>query len=102
MNINYQKQEGLPPAFFLGMLKTKDLKIIFKNKVIDYPDFEIKDGDFVLIYGKSGSGKTSLIKRLSLLNLEYEGSILLNGEEIKKLNDHKRSTYLKNLISYYA
>ncbi len=84
------------------MLKAKNLKIIIKNKVIDYPDFEIEEGDFVLIYGSSGSGKTSLIKRLSLLNLEYEGSIQLNGEEIKKLDDDKRSAYLKNLICYCA
>ena len=80
------------------MFKIKDLKVRYKNKVIDYPDFEIGYGDLVLIKGSSGIGKSSLLSILGLIKRDYEGSAEIEGREIKELSDREVSDYLSNKI----
>jgi len=46
-------------------------------------NFNLKPGDFLLINGKSGSGKTSLIRVLSGIATPNEGAVRINGEEIR-------------------
>jgi ABC-type bacteriocin/lantibiotic exporter with double-glycine peptidase domain len=52
-----------------------------KNYVIKYPSFEIKKGEWIEIRGKSGIGKTTLIRLLLGLLKPLSGSIIVNGEE---------------------
>jgi len=47
--------------------KTNKLLVIYKEKLIIYPDFEIEYGDFVLVRGSSGTGKSSLLNILGLI-----------------------------------
>jgi putative ABC transport system ATP-binding protein len=82
------------------MFKIKDLKVRYKNKVIDYPDFEIGYGDLVLIKGSSGIGKSSLLSILGLIKRDYEGSAEIEGREIKGLSEREVSDYLSNKICY--
>jgi len=57
-------------------------------------DLQIKYGAFTLINGKSGSGKTSLIRVLSGVIEPNEGSVTING---KRINDW-RSTNLNRIV----
>ena len=43
------------------------------------------------IVGKSGSGKTSLVSIIGLLNRKYSGTYLLDGVDVSALNDRARS-----------
>lgn len=45
--------------------------------------FGIEKGKFVSITGKSGSGKSTLLYLLSTMDTAFEGSIKINGEEMK-------------------
>lgn len=44
--------------------KVENLKVIYNNTCIEYPDFSIRHNDKVLILGDSGSGKSTLFKVL--------------------------------------
>jgi ABC-type bacteriocin/lantibiotic exporter with double-glycine peptidase domain len=55
-------------------------------KVLDDVSFETPAGKLVAIVGRSGSGKTVLIKCLSGLLEPTEGTILLDGIDLKTLN----------------
>ncbi len=48
------------------------------------------DHGFYLLKGGNGCGKTTLLYLLSLLDEEYEGSYLLDGQDVKKLNKKKK------------
>lgn len=48
-------------------------------------DFE--KGEFIAIMGASGSGKSTLMNILGFLDRPTEGKLLLDGEEINKLDD---------------
>lgn len=45
-------------------------------------DFEVRSGQLLLVEGKNGAGKTSLLKLLSGLRLADKGDILWNGQAI--------------------
>jgi ABC-type nitrate/sulfonate/bicarbonate transport system ATPase subunit len=48
--------------------------------------FAIDDGDFVIILGESGCGKTTLLNMLAGLELPTSGKISVDGEEIKGIH----------------
>lgn len=48
---------------------------------------------FISILGKSGSGKTTLANIVSLLDLEIDGSVYINGESIKKWSTNKKESF---------
>jgi putative ABC transport system ATP-binding protein len=48
-------------------------------------DLSVQKGDRVLIVGATGSGKSSLLNSLNLMNYSYEGSITLSGKDIRAL-----------------
>ncbi len=54
-------------------------------------DFEISQGEFVLIFGPNGAGKSTLLKTLSTLLQPTEGTILINNVDIyDKSNEIRR------------
>lgn len=63
-------------------------------------DLEIEKGEFLAIMGPSGSGKSTMIKILGLLDKEFEGVYLLNGKEIKNLNDDLLSKLRNKSIGF--
>lgn len=63
-------------------------------------DLEIDKGEFLAIMGPSGSGKSTMIKILGLLDKEFQGDYLLNGEEIKTLNDDLLSKLRNKSIGF--
>lgn len=55
--------------------------------LINGVSLEINRGEFVCIMGPSGSGKSSLLYLLGLLDLPDEGLILLDGEDTTHYNE---------------
>lgn len=53
-----------------------------RNVTVDF-----QKGEFIAIMGASGSGKSTLMNILGFLDRPSEGKLLLDGEEINKLDD---------------
>ncbi len=47
---------------------------------------EVRKGEFVGILGSNGSGKTTLLKIMDGLVKDYQGRVLLDGADVKKLS----------------
>lgn len=54
-----------------------------KFQVLKDLNFSINKGEFLSIIGKSGCGKSTLLYILSTMDTDYEGSLKLQGEELK-------------------
>lgn len=75
----------------------KENEYVLKN--INY---EFTLGKTYAIKGKSGSGKTTLLSLISGLENDYEGSIIYNGKDLKKLDlDKYRNTDIGIVFQSY-
>jgi phospholipid/cholesterol/gamma-HCH transport system ATP-binding protein len=59
------------------------------NKVLDGVDFSIEKGESVVIIGRSGGGKSVLLKHLIALLKPDAGQVLIEGEDIVPLNERQ-------------
>ncbi len=74
------------------MLVVKDLEVRYGDiNVIHGISFDIDEGESVAIIGANGAGKTTLLRTLMGLHLEFQGTILLDGEDIGRLPAWERS-----------
>ena len=54
----------------------------------------LEDGDFVTVIGGNGAGKSTMLNAIAGVWPVDEGSILIDGEDVTKLPEHKRAAYL--------
>ena len=57
-------------------------------------------GEFVAVTGESGSGKTTLLNMLGALDTPTEGSIEVNGVDLRKSHDTQLSMYRRRNIGF--
>lgn len=60
-----------------------------KITALDNIDLEIKEGEFVSIIGKSGSGKSTMLNVMSMLDGWDEGEYILDGENVSNLKGNE-------------
>jgi putative ABC transport system ATP-binding protein len=60
----------------------------------------IQKGEFVTLMGASGVGKSSLLNIIGLLDEEYEGNYLLEGQQIRSLKEKQKSALHKSEFGY--
>lgn len=71
-----------------------------KNEVLKGLDLQITDGEFTVILGASGSGKSTFLNCLSGLERVDDGSIRYDDVDITKLSDTALTKFRKDNIGF--
>ena len=72
------------------MIEVRDLKKSFgRQRVLDGVSFRIETGESVVIIGRSGGGKSILLKHLIGLLISDEGEVLVDGENLGTMNERQ-------------
>lgn len=75
----------------MASIEVKNISKIFDNKlVLNDLNFKVNDGELLSILGKSGCGKTTLLKILIGIERPSSGSILKNNKNITNYDISKR------------
>ena len=69
-------------------------------RAVDGIDFSIKKGEFVVIVGPSGAGKTTVLNRLGGMDTATRGRIIVDGEDITEYNERQLTGYRRNDIGF--
>lgn len=70
------------------MLKVNKLRKIYnENTILNNITFELKEGEVGILLGKSGAGKTTILRCINGLEEFQGGEIIVNNETIKSVND---------------
>jgi len=88
-----------------SMIKIKKMERHYKTgdvivKALNGVSFEIKKGEFIAIMGASGSGKTTMLRILGLLDKPTKGEYTVNNLDVVDLPEEERSYYRLTQLGY--
>ena len=86
-------------------VKMQDITKIYKMgeveiRAADGINFSIDKGEFVVIVGPSGAGKTTVLNILGGMDTATSGMLLVDGEEITAYNSRKLTEYRREDIGF--
>lgn len=67
---------------------------------VDGIDFEVQKGEFVVIVGPSGAGKTTVLNILGGMDTASTGRVLVDGKDIAKYSPRKLTGYRRDDIGF--
>ena len=85
------RAENLAKSYKVGKVEVPALRGV---------SFDIEEGEFVAIMGPSGCGKSTLLHLLGGLLSPTSGSILIDGEDLAKVSDAKRTDIRRRKIGF--
>ena len=89
----------------MSFIEFKDVSKIYKMgeveiKALDDISFDIDRGEFVVVLGNSGAGKTTILNLLGGMDTVTSGSIIVDGNDISKANDKELCDYRRFDIGF--
>ena len=87
------------------MLQMKHIQKVYRTELIETHALReltltVEPGEFVALTGPSGSGKTTFLNIAGLLESFENGSYVLDGKDVSRLNDNERSIYRNQKIGF--
>lgn len=69
-------------------------------RAVDNISFEISKGEFVVVVGLSGAGKTTVLNILGGMDTATKGNVFVDGSNIAKYNSHQLTAYRRDDIGF--
>lgn len=82
------------------MLEIRNVTKVFnpgtinEKVALDHFSLTLEEGDFVTVIGGNGAGKSTMMNAIAGVWPVNEGQIIIDGEDVTKLPEHKRAKYL--------
>ena len=87
----YVKLEDVTKVYHMGEVEIRAADVI---------NFEIMKGEFVVIVGPSGAGKTTVLNVLGGMDTATSGSIMVDGKDISSYNARELTAYRRDDIGF--
>lgn len=89
----------------MPFIEFKDVNKIYKTgeieiKAVDKISFPIEKGEFVIIVGPSGAGKTTVLNMLGGMDKPTSGVINVDGTDIAKFNEKELTTFRRDEVGF--
>ena len=91
MKTGFYQNEGNNEKGVVFVIRFEHVSKMYDDgmKAVDSLDLEINRGEFFVLIGPSGCGKTTTMKMINRLIETTEGSILIDGRDIRDYNIHE-------------
>ena len=89
----------------MAFVEVKHVKKIYKMgevviNAVDDMNFSIEKGEFVVIVGPSGAGKTTVLNILGGMDQATEGQVLVDGVDVAAFDRKKMTKYRREDIGF--
>lgn len=87
------------------LLETRDLRRVFsetgeKLEILKGVNFSMNAGELVALTGSSGSGKSTFLNLVGMLDTPTSGEILFKGKALSKFNSDERDLYHRAQVGF--
>lgn len=87
----------------MEILKCEGVRKVYGSKenpvtALDGIDLSVEKGEFVVIVGASGSGKSTMLHILGSVDKPTAGKVLVDGEDISKLDSTKSAIFRRRKV----
>ena len=69
-------------------------------RAVDHMDFSMERGEFVVIVGPSGAGKTTVLNMLGGMDTATSGTITLDGREVSSFSERELTLYRRHDVGF--
>lgn len=89
----------------MSYIELKDVKKIYKTGDVevhaaDGIDFTIEKGEFVVVVGPSGAGKTTVLNILGGMDTATSGEVLVDGENVASYDGRRLTKYRREDVGF--
>ena len=77
-----------------NIYKTFNIGTINEKHALNGVNLTLEEGDFVTVIGGNGAGKSTVLNAIAGVWPIDEGSIIIDGQDVTGLPEHKRASYL--------
>lgn len=88
----------------MAFIEFKDVRKEYTGEVnvlaVDNCSFEIEEGEFVVILGQSGAGKTTILNMLGGMDIPSKGKIIVDGKRVDKFSNKELIEYRRHDIGF--
>ena len=91
MDMAFVEFKGVKKTYHMGEISIDALKDV---------NFKVEKGEFCVVVGASGAGKTTILNILGGMDTLSEGSVLLDGKEISKYQKRQLTEYRRYDIGF--
>ena len=100
--MGFQISEGDTVSHFIEFQDVCKYYTMGEHKIAaaDHVSFYVEKGEFCIIVGPSGAGKTTVLNMLGGMDTCDEGKILLDGQEISGYNQKQLTTYRRYDVGF--
>ena len=100
--MGFQVSEGDTVSHFIEFQDVCKYYTMGEHKIAaaDHVSFYVEKGEFCIIVGPSGAGKTTVLNMLGGMDTCDEGKIILDGQEISGYNQKQLTTYRRYDVGF--
>ena len=89
----------------MAYIEFKDVSKVYtmgqtQIRALDHISFAVEKGELCVIVGPSGAGKTTLLNILGGMDTASEGTVLLDGRDISRLNSRQLTAYRRDDVGF--
>lgn len=87
------------------IIEFKNVSKIYHQGEVEIPalggvDFTIEAGEFVVVLGASGAGKSTILNILGGMDSATDGEVIVEGEDITKYNQKRLTMYRREKVGF--
>ncbi len=88
-----------------GFVELKNVRKIYRMgeveiKAVDGISFSVDKGEFVIIVGPSGAGKTTVLNILGGMDTATSGQVMVDGQDVAQYNNRNLTRYRRDDIGF--